>query len=285
MSIIKAIFLKLEINDNFMPILGIDYEKCLNSKNCLKICPRYFSVDNEQDRVVFEDSNNECNLCGRCIAACPSDAIQYEDIGEVLTFEEAQDPSALIEYDTLHKFMSAKRSMRAYKNKNIPRNVMEKVLNSMKYAPTGANMRTLECTIISDKTVIKKLSEAVMDALIAVNHPRYSERAKKAREIGYDTVFYHAPHVLIVHSTNPNDQMNATIALTYGMLIAQSLGLGTCWIGLAISVLKANKELRENLVGVKGNVWGVIAIGYPAQIFYRVPPRPSLKIKGLDELE
>lgn len=285
MSIIKQIFLKYEILDNLMPILGIDYEKCVNSKNCLRICPRYFSVDNEQNRVVFEDANNECNLCGRCIAACPSDAIQYEDIGEVLTFEEAQDPSTLIEYDTLHKFMSAKRSMRAYKNKKVPRNVMEKVLNSMKYAPAGANMRNLECTVISDKDVIKKLSDAVIDALIAINHPRYSEGAKRAREIGFDTVFYHAPHVLIVHSSHPEDQMNSTIALTYGMLSAQALGLGSCWIGLAIRVLKANKELRENVAGVIGNVWGVIAIGYPNQIFYRVPPRPSLKIKGLNELE
>lgn len=268
-----------------MPIIGIDYEKCVNSKNCLKICPRYFSLDNEKDRVIFEDPKNECNLCGRCIAACPSDAIQYEDMGEILTFEETQEPSALIKYDTLHKFMSAKRSMRAYKNKNIPGNVMKKVLNSMKYAPAAANIRNLECTIISDKNVIKKLSEAIIDALIALNHPRYSEGAKKAREIGFDTVFYHAPHVMIIHSTNQNDQMNATIALTYGMLSAQSLGLGSCWIGLAIGVLKVNKELRENVAGIKGNIWGVITLGYPAQEFYRVPPRPSLKIKGLDELE
>ena len=285
MSIIIKKKLKNTIIEKTMPILGIDYEKCVNSKNCLRTCPRYFSLDAEQDRVVFDDPNNECNLCGRCIVMCPSDAIRYEDIGEVLSFEEAQDPSALIQYDTLHKFMSAKRSMRAYKSKKIPKDVMEKVLNSMKYAPTGANIRTLECTIISDKDTIKKLSDAVIDALIALNHPRYSEGAKKAKEVGFDTIFYHAPHVMIIHSDNPGDDMNATISLTYGMLSAQSLGLGSCWIGLASGVLKKDKELRENVAGVKGNIWGVIAIGYPAQKFYKVPPRPSLKIKGLEELE
>ncbi|MHA2289455.1 MAG: nitroreductase family protein [Promethearchaeota archaeon] len=268
-----------------MPILGIDYEKCNKCQICVRTCPRYFSFDNEQDKIIFEDSQNECNLCGRCIAMCPTDAILYENIGDVLAFEEAQDPSALIQYETLHKFMSAKRSVRGYKNKKVPRSVMEQILNSMKNAPTGANVRTLECTIISDKNVIKKISDSVMDALIATNNPRYAEGAKKARDVGFDTIFYHAPHVMIVHSTNPGDEKNSTIALTYGMLSAQSLGLGSCWIGLASGVLKVNKELRENIAGIKGNVWGVIIIGYPAQKFYRVPPRPSLKIKGLDELE
>ncbi len=268
-----------------MPILGIDYDKCNMCKICVNTCPRYFSLDKEQDKIVFDDPQNECDLCGRCIARCPADAILYEDIGDVLTFEEAQDPSALIQYEPLHKFMSAKRSVRGFKNKKVPRAVMEKVLNSMKYAPTGANIRLMECTIISDKTIIKKISDSVTDALIASNNPRYTEGATKAKELGFDMIFYNAPHVMIIHSDNPGDNMNSTIALTYGMLSAQSLGLGSCWIGLAHGVLAANKDLRENVAGIKGKVWGVITIGYPAQKFFRVPPRPSLKIKGLEELE
>ncbi|NVM43344.1 MAG: nitroreductase family protein [Candidatus Lokiarchaeota archaeon] len=268
-----------------MPIIGIDYEKCNKCKICVYTCPRYFSVDKEQDKIVFEDSQNECNLCGRCIAMCPTDAILYEDIGDVLTFKEAQNPSALVPYETLHKFMSSKRSVRGFKTKKIPRDLMEKVLDSMKYAPTGANVRTLECTILSDKVIIKKLSESVIDALIATNSPGYSEGAKMARKSGFDMIFYNAPHVMIIHSSNPNDSLNATIALTYGMFAAQSLGLGTCWIGLARGVLATSKEVRENIMGINGYVWGVITIGYPAQNFFRVPPRPSLKIKGLDELE
>jgi nitroreductase len=185
----------------------------------------------------------------------------------------------------MHKFMSAKRSIRGFKKKKVPRAIMEKVLNSMKYAPTGANIRTLECTIISDDNIIKELSQSVMDAIIASDIPRYSENLKKAKELGFDAIFYNAPHVMIIHSTNPNDDMNATIALTYGMLSAQSLGLGTCWIGLAHGILKSNKDIREEVAGIQGRVWGVIIIGYPRQKFLRVPPRPSIKTRGLDELD
>jgi len=268
-----------------MPILGIDYEKCNNCNICLTVCPRYFSLDKEQDKIVFNDPQKGCNLDARCVAMCPSGAILYEDLGEELSFKEAQDPSALIPYEALHRFMSAKRSIRGFKKKKVPRAIMEQVLNSMKYAPTGGNIRTLKCTIISDNAVIKKLSEAVMDALIASNNSSYSEGAKKARESSFDAIFYGAPHVMIIHSANPGDSTNSTIALTYGMLSAQSLGLGSCWIGLARGVLEANKELRKNVAGIKDIVWGIITIGYPSQKFFRVPPRPSLKTKGLDELE
>ncbi|MFW9901863.1 MAG: hypothetical protein ACFFDY_11385, partial [Candidatus Thorarchaeota archaeon] len=77
----------------------------------------------------------------------------------------------------------------------------------------------------------------------------------------------------------------STIALTYGMLCAQSLGLGSCWIGLAQGILSANKELREEIAGIRDKIWGVIIIGYPSQTYYKVPPRPDIKTKGLDELE
>jgi nitroreductase len=209
----------------------------------------------------------------------------YENVGEILTFDEVQDPSKLISYETMHKFMSAKRSIRGFKKKKVPKEILKKVLDTMKYAPTGANIRTLQCTIISDDEKIKELSEVVMDAIIASSNPRYSENFIKAKERGIDIIFYNAPHVMIIHSRNPGDAMNSTIALTYGMLCAQTLGLGTCWIGLAHGVLSSNKEARKEIAGIHGNIWGVIIIGYPSQIYYRVPPRPDIKTKGLVELE
>ena len=268
-----------------MPILGIDYEKCDNCQICYNACTRYFRRDKELNKMVFEDPNNLCDSCGRCIARCKSDAIMYENIGELLTFEEVQDPSTLISYESMHKFMSAKRSIRGFKKKKVPKAILEKVLETMKYAPTGGNIRTLHCTIISDNDKIKKLSEVVIDAIIASNIPGYSENFIKAREQGIDTIFYNAPHVMIIHSRNPGDAMNSTIALTYGMLCAQTLGLGSCWIGLAHGVLSSSKELREKFVGKNWRVLGVIILGYSTQIYYQVPPRPNIKTQGLDELE
>jgi ferredoxin len=265
-----------------MPVLGIDYEKCNNCQRCYDACSRYFKRDREQDRMVFVDPNNFCDSCGRCVAMCKSDAILYENLGEILSFEEVQDPSSLISYETLHNFMIAKRSIRGYKKKKVPKDFLKKVLETMKYAPTGGNIRTLRCTIISDENKIKKISDEVMDGIIKSGNPRYSENFVKAKRLGIDTIFYKAPHIMIIHSTNPGDLMNSTIALTYGMLCGQSLGLASCWIGLAQGVLSANKQLKEEIAGIRGNIWGVITIGYPTQIYYKIPPRPDIKTIGLD---
>ncbi|MFW9942895.1 MAG: nitroreductase family protein [Candidatus Thorarchaeota archaeon] len=267
-----------------MPIIGINYEKCNLCRNCIDECPNYFKFDKNEEKIVFDDPNNLCNKCDRCICRCPMDAIQYEKMGEVKTFEGVENPSTILSYEALNNLMIAKRSIRRFKTKKIPKVIMEKVLTSMKYAPTGANIRTLKCTIISDDKKIKQLSDLFMDIIISSNIPRYSENIKRAKERGFDTVFYKAPHILIIHSNNQYDAMNATIALTYGMLSAQSLGLGTCWIDSLRRILNSNKEIKENVVGINDTVWGGTIIGYPAQIFYHAPPRPSLKTNGLDEL-
>ena len=268
-----------------MSILGIDYEKCNICKNCVNECPSYFSFDEDQKKIIFRDPENLCSRCNRCRCRCPEDAILHENMEELLTFEGVEDPSTLISYETLNNFMTAKRSIRRYKKKKVPRNVMEKILTSMSQAPTGANIRTLRCKIISDEKTIKQLSESVLDVLIATGNAKYGEGAKLAKERGFDAIFYHAPHVLIIHSRNPGDAMNATIALTRGMLSAQSLGLASCWIGLAHGVLKANKEIKQKTTGIKGDVWGVIIIGYPAARYFHAPPRPLIRTKGLDELD
>lgn len=266
-----------------MAISGINYEECNSCRSCLRACSRHFSLEEDENKIIFNDSLNDCSKCGRCIAVCPKNAIMYENMGEILEFEGIQDPSSLISYDSLHKFLISKRSIRIYKKKKIPREIIEKVLESMRYAATGANVRTMECTVISDENKIKELSDSVTEMLVK-NNPVYGERMKKAKETGFDSIFYKTPHILIIHSKFRGNDMNSTIALTTGMISAQALGLSSCWIGLAHGVLKYNKELCENLTGIKGYVEGVITLGYPAQKYYKIPPRPAIKTYGLEEL-
>jgi len=74
---------------------------------------------------------------------------------------------------------------------------------------------------------------------------------------------------------------DAGIALTYGMLEAESLGLGTCWIGLVQGAVPMNKEILK-ILGIKGMLLGAFTLGYPAVKYLRTVPRPPLKIKGLE---
>jgi len=266
-----------------MPIIGIDLEKCDNCKECINICVRRnYRIDEVQNHVIFDDSR-DCILCGHCISVCPENAIIYEDMGdEAMEYQERQKPPELIPYNTLLQFLRTKRSVRKYKHDKLPKELIKRVLNSMRYAPTGTNRRTMKCHVISNEEKIKALVDSIVD------HRESEEeikRLRRLREKGIDTIFYDAPHVLLLYSKYPWDSRNAAIAITYGMLSAHSLGLGTCWIGMAHGTLNDNPKILTEIAGIRDQILAVMTLGYPVVNYFRAPPRPPIKTAGIDDLQ
>ncbi|MFW9773393.1 MAG: nitroreductase family protein [Candidatus Heimdallarchaeota archaeon] len=263
-----------------MPISGINYERCTICKDCIKDCPsNNYSLDKTTEKIVFESSG--CISCGHCIAICPEDAILYEDMkDQIVNYKKDEDPSQLVPFDAIYQFFRSKRSIRQYKQEKVPSDQIEKVIDSMRYAPTGANLRMIKCLIISDKTKIKSISELIANAH---QTKEIRERFRLMLERGVDPIFYNAPHVLIFYSKNPYDFINVAITMTYGMLSAHSLGLGSCWIGFAQGILLDNHELRRKTTGIETYVLGVMTLGYPAVKYHRTPPRPPLEITQIED--
>ena len=89
-----------------MKILGIDDEKCIKCLACVDDCPStlFFkppTKTGEKRRVLFQDPYNRCIECGHCISICPTNAVLWEDDEEPLEFEEAKDPSLLLDFEKL----------------------------------------------------------------------------------------------------------------------------------------------------------------------------------------
>ncbi|MFX1379735.1 MAG: nitroreductase family protein [Promethearchaeota archaeon] len=257
-----------------MPIIGIDIKQCNLCKSCIKECPLgNFSMHNEEKRILFNISQG-CILCGHCIAICPEHAIKYRDMnGKLFEFEESK---VSISNNVLNKLILSKRSIRQYKKKKIAKDLIEKVINIMRYAPSAMNKRSLKCLIISDEDKINELIDSIIDTIEEVEERNIY---KKKRENGIDPFFYNAPHIIILHSDNHWDSTNATIAITYAMLYAESLGLGSCWIGGVQIFLNENKKIKEKILGINDTIFGIMILGYPAVKYYRVPPRSPIKTK------
>ncbi len=269
-----------------MPILGIDYDKCINCGLCAKECPRRFHENKEQNKIVFEDPTGSCMLCGHCIALCPEEAILYKDLGEEhFTFDGIDDLANYLPYAKLINFLKAARSVRFYKKTQVPGSVLQQVLRAMECAPTGANVRSEKITVLSDASQIKALSEAVLEELLKnpANKARWEESFGIRKKIYEYPIYFDAPHVFIVYGlgNTPIDHYNIANIITYGRLAAQSLGLGTCYNGWTQMAFESNPELPK-MAGVRGKSWGVFTLGYPNIRFYWVPPRSRKKVKGLD---
>jgi nitroreductase/NAD-dependent dihydropyrimidine dehydrogenase PreA subunit len=273
-----------------MSVLGIDKEKCSNCQQCISECGRgYFSVNTDKE-VIFNEDLKTCNICGHCIAICPEEAIITKDLDDVETYPGIDSPQDIVNYDKFYKLIRAHRSIRHYKKKRVPKNLIEKVFEAMRYAPSASNARNWRYAILSDVEKINQLSNEIVKAQYKYMGFPSAEAAVQYFKSTGRGVFYNAPHVIVLYyrivekstvmlGLRAND---AGIALTYGMLAAESLGLGTCWIGMIQGAVPMNKEIL-NIIGIRGMVLGAFTMGYPAIKFRRTTPRPPLKIKGLED--
>jgi len=266
-----------------MPIIGIDYNRCTNCGLCVRVCPRRYSEDKEQEKIIFNDAFASCSLCGHCIAVCPQEAILHENLGdEPYTFDGIANLPNYIPYEKMYNFLRANRSIRLYKHKKVPEDTLQKVIRAMECAPTAANIRGEKFVILSDPEQLKALSDAVIEELLKNPSTRshFAESFEIRKKIYNYPIYYDAPHIIIVYSTGKTtfEHFNIGNIITYGRLAAQALGLGTCWIGWTQIAFEINPKLTK-IVGIKGRSWGVITIGYPDIKYLRCPPRSHKKVK------
>lgn len=138
--------------------------------------------------------------------------------------------------------------MRSYKDKEIPQEKLERVINSVRMAPSANNRQDWKFVIVKDEEKRRELYEA----------------AKKQRFVK------EAPIVIAGITTDPEDigtcgmptgVIDLSIALDHLTLKATEEGLGTCWIG-AFNQEKA-KEALEVPEGCE--IVALMTIGYPKQ--------------------
>ena len=266
-----------------MPIMGIDYEKCISCEICISACPsqEIYSKSNNVDNKIIFDPEKICILCGQCIAQCPEDAIIYENMGESFTFGEIGELSSLVPYENLFKFLAGNRSIRRYKKEKVPIEILNKVIKAMEYAPTGANMRPENFVIISDSDLIKKMSDAIVEEINKdpALKKQFSRQLELYAKEMQSPAYFNAPHVIIVSS--PLNMImggfNIGNIITYGRLAAQSLGLGTCWSGLTHLAFHKNPNLKK-LAKIRGSLVTALTIGYANNKYYRVPPRSKKEV-------
>lgn len=265
-----------------MKIIGIDYDKCSGCKSCIADCSRALFASDDSDKTIrLADEAGRCNICGKCVAVCKEDAILWEGDWEndVDSFPWVKDFNENVSYESLMELFKAKRSVRQYKEKPVPDELLNKVFEAMRYASSADNRRAWNFSVVSDPMLIKKLSqESIKMVYKYVGFPSADAALDFFNSADKDPIFYKAPAVIFL-TTGPNGsmpQVDAGIVLTYGQLAAHSVGLATCWIGMAHS-LGMNKEMMKE-IGLEGQIDGVLTIGYPKVKYHQTPPRGPLKV-------
>ncbi len=259
-----------------------------------------------QDGEVTVDATEEnCNLCGHCVALCPTDAIVHHRMDES-NFLPVNHELTFDTDDFIH-FVRKRRSHRHFNEKEVQRRDLEKLADVCRYAPTGSNRQAVELKIIRDPEKIQRLSHLTMDYFIDLIdgieaqvgqleangkevpdslrdlHALFSryEGMKLAREIGLDVIFYEAPVVIVFHSSNaattPKD--DCVIAAQTVNMTAMTMGLECCYIGLFTNSSGAHPPILEELkLPQRHKVYSTLILGYPKLKFMKTVDRKPTQV-------
>jgi nitroreductase len=163
--------------------------------------------------------------------------------------------------DNLMEIIKKRRSVRAYKDKTLPKDIVSAILEAARYAPSARNLMPLEYKVITNKALIKKLSDGISESM---KKEGYSLKAPPNVRLNY---FYSAPLLIILTAPKENTfaVSDGALAVQNIMLYATSIGLGSCFIGMARLIQRDEKLLEELHITADRNIVAAVICGYPAE--------------------
>ena len=254
----------------------IDNEKCTGCGSCVIDCQRHVIEIRNKKAVVI---NDHCLKCGHRLAICPENAVKltgYDD--EILNFP---GKSVFLKEDDLMRHFKFRRSIRQFMDTPIEKVKLEKIIEAGRLTPTASNSQNVRYIVLQDEI------EAIEDEVLSMykTQDELSERLSVLMKFPLNVVqerfkrgflFFKAPAVILVVSPG---EINACLAAMSMELMAESMGLGTVYVGLFTRPANQNKKFRETLgIAEEENISACIALGYPKVQYLRSVPRKKADI-------
>ncbi len=271
-----------------MPELIVDRELCTKDGLCALECPMgVIDPPAEDGWPVFTAEGRElCIECGHCVAVCPVGAMSLDSM------PAADCPSIKKELavapEQFEQLIKARRSIRLYRDRKVGKELIAKLIELTRWAPSGHNSQPVHWLVIYDSDEVRRLAGLTVDWMrwAVEEQPELAqlfhfERIIAAWEGGYDRICRHAPHVIVAHA--PQDERAApaacTIALTYLEVAAYNLGLGACWAGYFNAAATFFPPMAEALALPPGHQpFGSMMIGWPKLDYQRIPARRPARV-------
>jgi len=140
----------------------------------------------------------------------------------------------------------SRRSIRRYKQKEIPKEVLYKILEAGRQAPSAANRQPWHFIVVTDYEIKRELSKGLVN-----RHVKNSEFTV----VG--CAYIGLRHI----GTRKWSIVDASIALQNMVIAAWAMGVGSCWIG----DFREDKVKQLLSIPDKWKVVALISFGYPAE--------------------
>jgi nitroreductase/NAD-dependent dihydropyrimidine dehydrogenase PreA subunit len=291
-------------------MISIDESRCTQCGLCVPICVRRI-LEEEGENIRVSDPAL-CIYCGHCKAICPTNAPIFSNLEES-EFEDLSQVEKLPEPSNFLHFLRRRRSLRVYQNKPVEVEKLRIILEAGRFAPTGGNRQACEYIVVRGRKILEAVTTLTIQALQEegkrirealererlTNEPlpeEYLSRqfyppvwdriAKKWAE-GQDQLLHHAPALIVIHlkkGAASTPEVDSALASMQMVLMAETLGLGTCFIGFLVLAIEKSGQLRTTLkIPDDHQVPVAFTVGYSDVKFLRLVARNPARVKWLGE--
>lgn len=248
----------------------IDTGKCVGCGICAKVCVAHnIAIKDKKAKALSDD----CIMCGQCSAACPKKAISISGYGTELI--DKKEEIRLKPEDVLN-VIRFRRSIRQFKHKEIPREVIRQILEAGRLTHTAKNMQDVSFVVLDkEKNRMEQMAVRLFKKIkpmadlfipMAKNHP-----------IDDHFFFFKAPIVIVILA---KDKTNGILAAQNMEFVAEANGLGVLFSGFFTMAANASRKIRKALKVPKGKrVAMTLVLGYPDVRFLRSAQRKKLDVR------
>ncbi len=263
-----------------MSFISIDRKLCTKDNLCIRECPAgILLADADGFPEPKPEAIDNCIQCGHCQAVCPCDALTLRGVSP------KNQPPALklpVDWEIMAGLIKSRRSIRQYKQTPVAPEMLDKLLDVTRWAPTGGNSQIVRWLLVEKPETIKEIVRLTAEWARGNEPFKFLAGAWNA---GRDVILRGAPVLAIAYAGNEygSHQSDCLIAATTLELAASSQGIGVCWAGFFMAACGFGYKPLLEFLGIPADkkVHAALMLGYPQYGFKRIPTRRPAEIKKI----
>lgn len=261
--------------------ITVDRDKCIHCGMCIRECVvNCIAFDPENIPHYVPGGEQMCVGCQHCFAVCPTGALAFGGKNSADSFVASFGNS-----DELLRLIQSRRSVRSFKQQDVPTELISKIISMLAYPPRGGNADSLHFSIVGTEEKMRAIREFTYKTIQGISESSpIIEFCRDNFNKGIDFIFRGAPSMIAVSVNRAKavagcENADPIIALSYLDLYAQSLGLGTLWNDCALSVMQELPEVRGMLEIPEGfELNYIMLLGIPAVKYQRTVQREPANV-------
>ncbi|MDO5713346.1 MAG: nitroreductase family protein [Tissierellia bacterium] len=148
---------------------------------------------------------------------------------------------------SIYEVIQNRRSIRKYQDREIPKEILDKILEAGRLAPSASNEQNWKFIMVTEPKLLQKVASSM---------PQDFGRDAKAILVSIGEKDSRQ-----MRCEQPKATVDLSIATSYMQLVAWEEGIGSCWIGsFYADVVKEALNIPENMTPV-----ALTTLGYPGE--------------------